>query len=54
MNKKQKKKKKTPKKVCSTSINQQTRRYYQETAEANRSADGKSRSFRGKCLCDAR
>ena len=30
------------------------RRYYQETAEDYRRADGKSRSFRGNCLCDGR
>ena len=34
--------------------NQQIRRYYQETAEDYRRADGKSRLFRGNCLCDGR
>ena len=34
--------------------NQQIRRYYQETAEDYRRADGKSRLFRGNCLCYGR
>ena len=57
MNKKQKNKKNTPKKACTTPAkpsNQQIRRYYQETAEDNRRADGKNRSLRGNCLCNGR
>ena len=33
--------------------NQQIQRYYQEIADYRR-ADGKSRSYRGNCVCDGR